>query len=289
MALSQTQAFTVTPGPPVALTVDSVADESALGILTKNAPFDVTVTARDQYGNASPYSGAVSLATSGGIGSGLGALTGTTTGTFTAQSSVTVPGAAYSGYGNSITLTATSAGLTPGTTSIDVSLFVTAQQATPNVSLSLTSTGCTEATPQVPVCSTFILPKGANGLVTLSQGACNPFTACLTGSQNQALLVQGLANLHDGNGNLLYSRTAPATLQLLCDRSLCGGGGVNGFPIVYQDSSGGPFQTAPACPKKGTIGPNQTFCQDFRQNHRTKSCDLVAYLLFLDDTKASFR
>ena len=125
--------------------------------------------------------------------------------------------------------------------------------------------------------------------MTLSQGACNPFTACLTGSQNQALLVQGIANLRDGNGNLLYSRNSPATVQLRCDKTLCGGGWANGFPIVYQDSSGGPFLTAPACPKKGTIGPSQTFCQDFTQNHRDNAGDLVAFLLFLDDTKVSFR
>ena len=64
--LSQSQSFAVTAGPPVALTVDSVTDEAAVGILTKNAPFDVTVTARDLYGNPSAYTGAVSLATSGG-------------------------------------------------------------------------------------------------------------------------------------------------------------------------------------------------------------------------------
>ena len=68
----------------------------------------------------------------------------------------------------------------------------------------------------------------------------------------------------------------------------CGGGGSNGFPILYQASGGGPFLTAPACPKKGTIGPSQTFCQDFTQDHRDNAGDLVAYLLFLDDVRNTF-
>jgi hypothetical protein len=286
--LSQTQSFTVAAAPPVALTVDSVTDEGGVGVLTKNAPFDVTVTARDAYGNPSPYTGAVALATSGGTGNGLGTLAGTTTGTFSAQSSLTVQGAVYTGFANTITLTASAAGLTDGTTSIDVSLFVTSQNARPNNSLTLTNGGCTDATPQVPVCSSLILPKGANGLVTLSQGACDPFTPCLTGPQNQALLVQGIANLRDDNGLPLYSRTSPATVQLRCDKTLCAGAGSNGFPILYQASGGGPFLTAPACPKKGTIGANQTFCQDFTQDHRDNAGDLVAYLLFLDDVRNTF-
>jgi hypothetical protein len=286
--LTQTQSFTVAAGPPVALTIDSVTDEGGVGVLTKNAPFDVTVTARDTYGNPSPYTGTVALATSGGTGNGLGTVTGTTTGTFSAQTSVTVVGAVYTGYGNTITLTASAAGLTDATTNIDVSLFVTSQNASPNNSLTLTNSGCTDATPQVPVCSSLILPKGANGLVTLAQGACNPFTPCLTGAQNQALLVQGIANLRDNSGRLLYSRTSPAAVQLRCDKTLCGGTGANGFPILYQPSGGGPFLTAPACPKKGTIGPNQTFCQDFTQNHRDNAGDLVAYLLFLDDVRSTF-
>jgi hypothetical protein len=286
--LSKTLSFTVAAGPPVALTVDSVSDEGGVGVLTKNAPFDVTVTARDAYGNPSPYTGTVTLATSGGTGNGLGTLTGTTTGSFSAQSSVTVQGAVYTGYGNTITLTASASGLTDGTASIDVQLFVTSANANPNKSLTLTNSGCTDATPQVPVCSSLILPKGANGLVTLSQGACNPFTPCLTGVQNQALLVQGVANLHDANGNLLYTRNAPATMQLRCDKTLCGGASANGFTILYQASGGGPFLAAPACPKKGTIGANQTFCQDFTQNHRDNAGDLVAYLLFLDDVRGTF-
>jgi hypothetical protein len=286
--LSSTHYFTVVAGPPVALTVDSVTDEGGVGVLTKNAPFDVVVTARDAYGNPSAFTGPVTLASSGGTGNALGTLGGTTAGTFAGQSSTTVTGTTYTGYGNSITLTASATGLISGTTSIDVQLFVATQNAKPNQGFTLTSGSCTDATPQVPVCSSLVLPKGANGLVTLSQGACDPFTPCLTGSQNQALLVQGIANLRDDSGRLLYTRNAPATVVLRCDKTLCGGGSANGFPILYQPSSGGPFLTAPACPKKGTIGANQTFCQDFTQDHRDNAGDLVAYLLFLDDVRNTF-
>lgn len=287
--LSSTSYFTVAAGPPVALTIDGVTDEGGFGVLAKNAPFDVTVTARDAYGNPSAYTGTVTLSTSGGTGSSLGTLAGTTTATFSAQSSVTVAGATYTGYGNSITLNAAASGLTSASTSIDVSLFVTKQNASAHVSTSVTNSSCTDATPQVPVCSTLILPNGANGVVTLSQGVCNPFTPCLTGPLNQALLVDGRANLTDpATGNLLYTRNAPATVQLRCDKTLCGGSGTNNFPILFQPSGGGPFVDAPACPSKGHIGANQTFCQDFRQDHRDNAGDLVAYVLFLDDLKNTF-
>jgi hypothetical protein len=285
--LTNTQSFSVVAAPPVALTIDSVADEAG-NVLTKGAPFDVTVTARDQYGNPSPYTGTVSLATSGGTGNALGTLAGTTTANFSSQASAVIQGADYTGYGNSITLDASAAGLTDGTTSIDVQLVSTSAPGTPHQNLTLSPTGCTDATPTVPVCGTLILPNGANGKVTISEGACNPFTSCLTGAQGQALLVQGIANLNDATGGALYTRKAPATLQLECDKTLCGGTGAKSFNILYQPTGGGPFQTAPACPSKGTIGPNQTFCQDYVNDHRDNAGDEIAYLLFLQDLRGSF-
>jgi hypothetical protein len=278
--LSSTTNFTVAAGQPERLSIDRVSDEALVGVLSKNAPFDVVVTARDHYDNPAAYTGTTTLQTSGGSGT----LAGTTSASFTNQSTVTVAGATYTGYGNGISLTASAAGLTSATTTINVSLFATVQNSAPGQNTTVTSGSCTDATPSVPVCSSVILPNGANGPIVLSEAACNPFTPCLTGTQNQALLVDTTAALSG-----LYTRNKPATLQLRCDKTLCGGGSANGFPILFKPTGGATFLTAPACPSKGRIGPDQTFCQDFVQDHRDNAGDLVAYVLFLDDLKSTFR
>jgi hypothetical protein len=278
--LSRTIGFTVAAAQPERLSIDRVSDEAQIGLLSKNAPFDVVVTARDHFGNPATYTGTTTLQTAGGNGT----LAGTTSASFDNQSTVTVAGATYTGYGNGISLTASAPGLNSATTSINVSLFATVQNSAPGQNTTVTSSDCTDATPSVPVCSSVILPNGASGPIVLSEAACNPFTPCLTGSQNQALLVDTTAALSG-----LYTRNKPATLQLRCDKTLCGGASANGFPILFKPTGGTDFLTAPACPSKGRIGPDQTFCQDFVQDHRDNAGDLVAYVLFLDDLKSTFR
>ncbi len=295
--LSETFDLTVKAAPATHLTIDSVTDQAGVGTLTKNAPFDVVITARDDFENPSPYNGTVTLATSGGTGSGLGTLGGTTTVELTNSSTATVRGAVYSGYGNSIQLTAnavpSSGSLdTPisGSTTIDVSLFATVKTGSPGQSLTLSNAACANATPGVPICSSLLLPNGANGKVTLSQSVCDPFTPCLVGQQNTALLVNGVADLRNPTTGLpLYTRTNPAAVELRCDKTLCGGAGVNSFPILFQPTGSATFAEAPPCPSKGRIGPNQDFCQDFRQNNRDNAGDLIAYVLFTEDLKTTLR
>jgi hypothetical protein len=278
----------VIPGPPTNLTIDTVADQANTGFLAKAKPFDVTVSSRDQYGNLSRLNQTVTLSTSGGQPpTNLGTLTSTPI-NFNNAATKTFLGATYSGYGNHILLTATSPGLTDGTQQIDVNLFVETRSATPGTPLNVTNTNCTDATPQVPVCTSLILNKGAKGTVTAVQGACDPFTNCLAGPTNQALLLNAIADLHNNLGAPLYTRSAPAIIQLRCDKTLCGGKATNKYPLIFQPTTGG-FATAPSCPKKGQIGPNQTYCQDLVQTRRDNAGDLITYLLFLEDAKASFK
>ena len=296
--LSETFVLTVKAAPATHLTIDSVTDQAGVGTLTKDAPFDVAITARDAYGNPSPYTGTVTLATSGGTGSGLGSLGGTTAVAFPSNSATaTVEGAVYSGYGNSIVLTAnavpSSGSLdTPisGSTTIDVSLFASIKTGIPGQSLTVSNATCADATPGVPVCSSLLLPNGANGKVTLSQSVCDPFTPCLVGQQNTALLVNGVADLRNPTTGLpLYTRTNPAAVELRCDKTLCGGTGVNNFPLLFQPTGSTGFFDVPPCPSKGRIGSDQSYCQDFRQNHRDNAGDLVAYVLFTEDLKTTLR
>lgn len=290
--LSFTGTFTVIAGPADHMLITSVADP-VNGGLSKNSPFNVTVTAYDQYGNlASAYGQTVTLSTSGGVPlNTVGSIGGTTSGTFGADSSLTISGVTYSGYANNITLTATDSTLPhpTATTTIEVDLYAQVFKAPSGSSSNLNLGGCT-VSPSTPVCTSLLLPKGANGSgnnVFLGEGACVPSPTdsltCLTGSTNQTLLINAVANLSG-----LTSRTNPATLILTCDKTLCGGSGATTFNLLFQPTGSTSYLLAPACPSKGHIGQDQQFCQDFTQDHRTGAGNLVAYLLFLDDSKITF-
>ena len=280
--------ITVEAGVAVAVTIDAVAPQNS-GVLAKNQPFDVTLTTRDAFGNPAPYTGSVSLSTSGGVGPALGSLSAPNV-TFNGTSSATATGATYDGYGNSITLHADASDLIDDSRLINVNLFATSKSGSPGQALTVALGDCQEATPEVPVCSSMILNNGAVGRVTVAQGECDPFTPCRKGPQNEALLFDGLADLTDG-AHPLYTRRAPAMIVLRCDKTLCGGSGTNAFPLLFQETGWAPtrFEEAPPCPKKGQIGQGQTFCQDYRQNNRDNAGDLIAFLLFLDDAKATFK
>src|SRR4051812_20024184 len=80
---------------------------------------------------------------------------------------------------------------------------------------------CAIATPSAPVCGIVILPNGASSSqVLLSLGACDTtaYTKC---SSTKGSVIQTL--FADGG---LYSKTAPATLLIKCDKILCGGGAI---------------------------------------------------------------
>ena len=268
---------TVEAGPAVALTIDAVTPQGDVGVLAKDQPFNVTLTARDAFGNPAKFSGDVTLASSGGIGPALGTLAAAHA-TFQGGSTATATGLVYDGYGNGITLTAQSPTLIDGTRFVNVNLFATAKHASPGESLTVSLGNCTDATPAVPVCTSLVLPNGAVGTVTVAQGECDPFTPCRRGSVNEALLFDGLADLTDGT-RALYSRKDPAMIVLRCDKTLCGGAGTGAFPLLFQETGWDAthFEVAPPCPAKGRIGAGQTFCQDYRRNKRDNAGDLIAH------------
>jgi hypothetical protein len=109
-------------------------------------------------------------------------------------------------------------------------------------------------------------------------------TSCLTGSQNQALVVDAVADVEG-----LYTRSHPATVKLQCDKSLCTKGSAKDYPILFQPPGSDSFVTVPVCAKRGTIGADQEFCQDVRASSCRGRGDLVTYLLFLSDLKTTYR
>ena len=141
---------------------------------------------------------------------------------------------------------------------------------------------CANATSANPVCGVLTLPFGSTSDVVLSIGACDAsYAAC--GSAKGAV-VQALANLSDPR----YSKTAPATLVVKCDKSLCGTGAIQKVHLNFTLSGNGTLdQAALACPAKNTIGPDQIACVDYVQSKRDGSGDTHLYLLFAQDMRTS--
>ena len=143
--------------------------------------------------------------------------------------------------------------------------------------------GCTTVDAQHPMCGIVTLPNGATGNVALSLGLCPSSTACATGG----LVTQLIANLNGTDGAGLYTRTSPAQMTIVCDKSICGQGGVPSYLAQWSQSATGALTTAPACPAKGVIGADQQFCTDTVSSTRDNAGDLRLVVLFLDDVRGT--
>jgi hypothetical protein len=140
---------------------------------------------------------------------------------------------------------------------------------------------CTNATRTNPVCGILTLPFGATSQVVLSLGVCDAtYAAC---GSSKGAVVQALADL----SGLGYSKTAPATLIVKCDKSLCGGGAIQDVHLEFSLGGNTALGAAPACPAKYTIGADQTACVDYVQSKRDGAGDTHLYLLFDQDMRTS--
>lgn len=141
-------------------------------------------------------------------------------------------------------------------------------------------TGCATVDAAHPMCGVLALPRGATGTVALSLGACPAGDTCRPG----ALVTQFLADMTD-----LYTRTAPARMTIVCDKSVCGQGGVSQFRALWSQTATGALATTPACPAKGVIGPDQEFCTDTTASTRDNAGDLHLVVLFLNDVRGTIK
>lgn len=152
---------------------------------------------------------------------------------------------------------------------------------------------CREATRAVPVCGVLMLPRGAvSSTILLSTGACDAvYTKCRT-APNAApgAVVQVLADLDfettSGVLQNLYTRTAPATIVVKCDYSLCRGGALKKLRLNYSLQGNDALVGVPDCPGKSTIGKAQDACTDYVQSKR-KRADTWLYFLFFKDARVS--
>ncbi|WP_417564450.1 hypothetical protein [Microbacterium sp.] len=143
--------------------------------------------------------------------------------------------------------------------------------------------GCTTVDRQHPMCGVVRLPNGATGNVALSLGVCPTTSDCAKG----ALVTQLIANLTSTGGAALYTRTNPAQMTIICDKSICGKGGVPSYRALWSQSATGTLTETPACPNKGVIGTDQQFCTDTVSSTRDNAGDLLLVVLFLDDVRGT--
>lgn len=280
----------------VAVSTPSIALPDAPGtpasFIVQDVPFDAAVEFLDGAGNPAPLSSNQDVKLRLSVGTGpdspadLAVLTvpkGQTTASFSGVSLATPA--------NGVVLRAASVPKKPAdaiagdSAPVDVlEQFVAAPASSGLVSIGGAGdagTGC-EATPSSPVCADLVLPNAAGVLsdILLSLGACDAVVEC-TGSVVQALV---------GLSPDAYTRDAPATLVMKCDKTLCGGGGIPSFDLLVDLTYDGAPTTepAPACPSKGTVGADQTFCVDYVQSTRDNAGDLHLFLLFVQDARVRF-
>ena len=150
-----------------------------------------------------------------------------------------------------------------------------APKGDPTLATGFGAAECTSSTP-AKVCGVVVLPNGiASAAAALSSGVCAD-SGC-TGAEE----VQFIAGL-DG----LYSKTAPATLLLRCDKSKCGGKGVSTYTARIALASSGALADSPPCPSKGVLGEGH-FCTDYVSSHRDNAGDLILEVLFDIDMRGT--
>lgn len=144
-----------------------------------------------------------------------------------------------------------------------------------------TGSACVATTAE-PVCADLVLPDSAGVLSSqlLSLGVCDAFAQCPADRS----VVQALVDL-DPN---VYTREAPATLIMKCDKSSCQGGGIPSYTLTVSLQPTDPPTTAPACSEKGQVDPGLDFCVDYRQSTRDNAGDTHLFLLFIQDARVRF-
>ena len=304
---------TVTAGAAAAIVVTGIADEGtspALPHPVVGKPFDTTVQFRDAYGNPAHAGAGVTITLSRTTGTGT--VGGTvSTAVATGASSATIAGSTYSALENAVVLQvgATAGGpLTPGTITTDVAGQAATVTGTPNVTIPpITSLDPVNGQPCVltatqTTCSQLVLPKGALGPVYLYQTVCD--NGCKTGGGTTAQIVYGTADLTDGSGHPLYTRSKPATMVFSCYSKLCPHpdpmppGQLYDLHELKEDVAANPLEftvflpgsktqtftgIATVCAKTGIVDAGKYFCIDPKKSIRDSKKNYIVYVLFIGD------
>lgn len=246
-------------------------------------PFTVVVEAQDDSGAAAPVCGDTTVTLSV-PDEAEGTLAGTVQKVLAnGATSVTFGGLTYVNGGVSETVVLTAAGgtLDPGTATVDFNASLEVKAGSPGTADSLTTSGTCTPTATTPFCVTWTLPNG------WSQTAALFVQDCPEGECDFGLLAAFIANLKDVDGvTPLYNNSEPFdffTLDIGCDRSVCGGGRLSRYVIyIDPDDLAGPlgYIESPACTPSVrdfvdpyNIETGQTFCTDYSGAHRDNNQD----------------
>ena len=158
----------------------------------------------------------------------------------------------------------------------------------------------------VATCSRLSLPNGADGAVFLFQGSCVNVSGigtvpCKSNGTSSALLVHGVGDLKDANGQPLYSPAQPAQLVVLCLRTLCThpdgdayAGYTNQPEELAEDVAANPLRVivdvpqtvtgdATICTVSGAVDAGKFFCLDPARSGRDAQGNYVQVLDFYGD------
>jgi hypothetical protein len=287
---------------PVTIVVDGVSGVTApdgtpaaavpTALVEAGQPFSVQVSFYDSEGQPASFNKDTTLAITAN-GAGPGNTPGPATGVAPAKETSATLTTSLPLPANQVSITVSAPGLNgsnavaPGTSAVfDVLADIELYDAEAGVAFSQGIGGarnCTEATEEKPVCGVLMLPNGAaSSQVLLSQGRCDTTYGGCTSPRGS--VIQALADLES-----LYTTTAPATILVKCDKSLCGNGSLKDVRPGYSLLGNAPLQPAPDCPSKGTLGEDQEVCVDYVQSNRDNAGDSLLYLLFTKDARVSAR
>ncbi|MDQ0615393.1 hypothetical protein QF046_003034 [Microbacterium sp. W4I4] len=284
---------TVTTDPAIAASLGTLPSGSLPAVLAAvGTPFDVGVSLTDAGGMPAVYEYPATVTLTA---TGPGVLQ-TTTATLPAGASSLHISTSYSQATAALTVTASITATPPEHTTVpptvsgvaaafpvDLSLTLIDGQspALKNGTAGADAAGCAVVDAAHPMCGVVTLPRGATGGTALSLGACPTGATCTA----RSLVTQFLGDLTGPDGADLYTRTAPASMSIYCDKTLCGKGGVASYRAQWSESATGALTIAPLCPAKGIIGADQTFCTDVVSSSRLNAGDLRLVVLFLHDVR----
>lgn len=266
------------------LVITAVTDQgTGLPVPIAGQPFSVAVELRDQSNILVTTTKDIKVDLS--VSSGM--LSGTTSGTILKDTSSTViSGVVYPNSAN-VTLFASAKHIETGTWFLTVQRTAVAFGTLTPFTVSTCGPG--DPSPANPKC---IVAEFHNGAPSgyAAQGSCIAYPGVLAGTcpTSQTAAGVSLISLITDLGNL-YTRTDPLKVSWLCDESACPRGtgsptSGNPFTTLYVEV-GSTFVASPACPSKGVIGPDQTFCTDYVQSTGQPGGDLLLVILFKGDPR----
>ena len=267
------------------LVITAVTDQgTGLPVPIAGQPFSVAVELRDQSNNLVTTSKKVDVTLS--VSEGM--LQGTTTGSILKdQSGTTISGVIYPDTAN-VTLFASAKQIETGSWFLSVQKNAVAFGTSPTA-FTVSTCGPGDPSPANPKCIVAQFHNGAPAGYA-AHGSCIFYPGVLEGtcpSTESAADVSLISLISDLSG--LYTKTDPLKVSWFCDQSACprgtsGPSSGNPFTTLYVEVDG-TFVASPACPSKGTIGPDQKFCTDYVQSSGLPGGDLLLVILFDGDPR----